>query len=96
MREKYIVHKFWHSLLKKRLLEERDRSTKLEQAYGKIKLGTGMSDMGEIVERFLTKEKTYAQMLQEVESNEKKLEEVTKIYKEKKKNEGNLQFDAAD
>ena len=42
MREKYIVHKFWHQLLKKRLIEERDRSTKLEEAYAKIKLGTGM------------------------------------------------------
>ena len=46
--------------------------------------------MGEIVERFLTKEKNYGQMLNEVEMNEKKLEEVTKIYEEKRKNEGNL------
>jgi len=50
------MYKFWHKFIKKRLVYEHKRSVHLEQAFQAIKAGTGLSDVDEIVERFLTKE----------------------------------------
>ena len=50
------MYKFWHKFIKKRLVHEHKRSVHLEQAFQAIKAGTGLSDVDEIVERFLTKE----------------------------------------
>ena len=55
-RESIIMYKFWHSFIKKRQIYEHKRSVHLEQAFQGIKAGTGLSDVEEIVERFLTRE----------------------------------------
>jgi hypothetical protein len=93
LRESYIIHKFWHNLLKKRLNEEYGRSAYLEEAYQKIKLSTGLSEMTEIVERFLTREQYYGSLLDDVAAAERRLADMRSTYKEKRQGESSVRYD---
>ena len=48
----------------------------IEVAFSKIKGCTGNSDVREMVTKYMTKEQTYAHLLQEVNKNEKKFDEL--------------------
>ena len=74
MREALTVRKFYWTYLKKRLESAQKGSVHLEQAFAKIKAGTGIRDVDEIVERFLTKEKRFDSLLQDVNKAEQSLE----------------------
>ena len=46
----------------------------VENAFQKIRTATGLSDVNEIVHRFLTREQTYSELLMAVSDNERKIE----------------------
>jgi hypothetical protein len=55
---------------------EMQKSNKIEVAFSKIKGCTGNSDVREMVTKYMTKEQTYAHLLQEVNKNEKKYDDL--------------------
>lgn len=50
----------------------------VEMAYQQIKQATGVSDASEIVEKFLTREKTYGELLASISEYEKRISELNK------------------
>ena len=46
----------------------------VEDAFQKIRTATGLSDVNEVVHRFLTREQTYSELLMAVSDNERKIE----------------------
>lgn len=79
IREKYFMNKLWYSVSTLRFEKEKKTSKMYEDAYTKIKLATGISDVPLFVQKFLTREKNYRQMLASVKKKESELSE----YKEK-------------
>ena len=70
LREKYFLNKLWYNLSTMRFNKEQLRFSKLEDAYLRIKLATGISDVPLFVSRFLTKEKNYRSTLNSVKQKE--------------------------
>ena len=79
LRERFFLNKLWYSFSTLRFEREKKKSKKFEDAYLKIKLATGISDVPLFVEKYLTREKRYRDMLVSVKQKE---EELIK-YKEK-------------
>ena len=79
LREKYFMNKLWYSLSTKRFEWEKTTLIKYEEAYLKIKLATGISEVPLFVQKFLTREKNFREMLSSVKNKETELNH----YKEK-------------
>lgn len=69
-----MVQKLWCAFLKRKMENEMKKYHNLEEAFQKIRTSTGNSDVQEMVNKFLTREQTYAQLLTAVNENEKKVE----------------------
>lgn len=82
IREKYFLNKMWYHLSTMRFDKEQLKFKKFEDAYLRIKLATGISDVPLFVEKFLTREKSYRSMLNSVKQKENDLVK----YKEKIEN----------
>jgi len=54
--------------------KEMKRTLEIENAFQKIRAQTGLSDVQDIVNRFLTREQTYSQLLNQVADNEDKID----------------------
>lgn len=54
----------------------------VEDAFQKIRTATGLSDVNEIVHRFLTREQTYSELLMAVSDNERKIENLRHDHEE--------------
>mmetsp|Transcript_10168 Transcript_10168/g.19926 ORF Transcript_10168/g.19926 Transcript_10168/m.19926 type:complete len:509 (-) Transcript_10168:23-1549(-) len=74
LRDNVLLLRFWYNFLKWKLENERNRSVDIEKAFQKIRVATGLQDVQEIVERFLTREQTYNEFISGVSEAEKKLE----------------------
>ena len=74
MQEKFLVQRLYSSFLKKKMEKEMNRHFYVEDAFQKIRTATGLSDVNEIVHRFLTREQTYSELLMAVSENERKIE----------------------
>ncbi|CAD8050457.1 unnamed protein product [Paramecium primaurelia] len=81
-RKLLLAHKVVHSLLKNKMEKEMEKFKVVETAFQEIKTATGISEAQEIVQKFLTKEATYGQLLGTIAENEKKIEHL----KRKKEN----------
>ncbi|CAD8057422.1 unnamed protein product [Paramecium primaurelia] len=81
-RKLLLVHKVVHSLLKNKMEKEMEKFQVVETAFQEIKTATGISEAQEIVQKFLTKEATYGQLLGTIAENEKKIDHL----KRKKEN----------
>lgn len=75
LREQLFAHRLWHSLMNNALSVEERNWKQLEQAFHKITLGTGISDIKAVVGRFLTKEETLQELMRTVSNKEKALNE---------------------
>ena len=75
-RETILMHRMWFIALCKKFNNEIEKNKSLEQAYSMIKSNTGLSDINEIVERYLTRENNYTGLLKSVSEAEKKLEQL--------------------
>ena len=67
-----LVQKAWAAFFKKRMEKEMQKYAAIESSFQKIRTATGNSDVKEMVQKFMTKEQTYAHLLQAVSQGEKK------------------------
>jgi hypothetical protein len=74
MQENFMVQKMWSQFLKKKMDREMKRTYEIEDAFQKIRASTGLTDVQEIVHKFLTREQTYSQLLMAVSDNERKID----------------------
>jgi len=73
LRESLLLYKLWFSYLSKKLNAEMKKAVDIERAFLKIKSATGLMDVAEIVERFLTREQSYMILVKAVSEAEDKL-----------------------
>lgn len=78
LREQLLLYKMWLNFLSKKLTDEMKQAIDVERAFSKIKSATGLSDVNDIVEKFLTREQNYFMLLKAVNDAEKKLKSLTK------------------
>jgi hypothetical protein len=74
LRETLLLNRMWYVILTKRYELEVKKSSDIEQAFQKIKINTGLNDINDVIEKFLTKEQTYNSLLSTIAESEKKLE----------------------
>lgn len=70
IKEGLSLHRLWYSVLTKIFEKKKEKSQKLEEAFQKIKIATGLPDINQIVENFLTKEQTYEALMLTVNKKE--------------------------
>lgn len=74
MNENFLAQKLWSAFLKTKMEKEMNRTFPIENAFQKIRAATGFSDVQDIVQKFLTREVTYSQLLMAVSENEEKID----------------------
>ena len=60
--------------MKKKMEKEMANSAQIDNAFKNIKTSTGVTDVQELVKRFLTREQTYSDLLQNVNDSDKKVD----------------------
>ena len=78
--------------MRRKLESEILKSIDIEEALQKIKAATGLSDINEIVEKFLTREHSYSTLIQAVGDAEKKLESLKEYNLKARDRLNNAQF----
>ena len=78
MQEKFLVQRLYSAFLKKKMEYEMKKNYNIEDAFQKIRTATNLSNVNEIVHRFLTREQTYSELLIAVSENERKIENLRK------------------
>ena len=63
MRDKLYIQKMWSSFMRKKMDNEMSKSAQIDEAFKQIKTATGVTNVQELVQRFLTREQTYSQLL---------------------------------
>jgi hypothetical protein len=72
-RDSVSLHKMWGRFLVNKLQSEMQKSTDVTDAFQKIRVTTGLNEIGEVVERFLTREQTYMQLVNSASQAEQRL-----------------------
>ena len=75
LREGLLLHMFWYFVLQKRLLITMNKFSKLEAAFNNVKKTTGMYETSEIIEKLLTKEAGYVEILENIKYTKIKIED---------------------
>jgi hypothetical protein len=96
MQENFMVQKMWSQFLKKKMDREMKRTYEIEDAFQKIRSSTGLTDVQEIVHKFLTREQTYSQLLMSVSDNERKIDNLRRENENWREKLHELQIQAAD
>lgn len=78
MRENFMVQKLWSVFLKRKMENEMRKSAEVDEAFQTIRAATGMTDIHSIVQKFLTREQTYSQLLVNVADGERKIDNLKK------------------
>jgi hypothetical protein len=73
IRDSVGLHRMWGRFLMNKLQSEKQKSTAVEEAFQKIRVITGFNEIGEVVERFLTREQTYMQLVNSASQTEQRL-----------------------
>lgn len=60
MRDKLHVQKMWSAFMRKKMDKEMGKSSQIDEAFKQIKTATGVTNVQELVQRFLTREQTYS------------------------------------
>jgi septation ring formation regulator EzrA len=60
--------------MRKKMEKEMANSAQIDTAFKEIKTATGVTDVQELVKRFLTREQTYSDLLQNVNDSDKKVD----------------------
>lgn len=74
MRENLYIQKLWNAFMRKKMEKEMRNSHDIDEAFKAIKTATGVTDVGEMVKKFLTREQTYSSLLMNVSESERKTE----------------------
>jgi hypothetical protein len=86
LRKGYVLHRFWWNALHRKLEKDKAESVEIEEAFQRIKIATGVGDIHDIVERFLTKEQTYSRLMQAVTESEQRVERLKHDIEEEQSN----------
>jgi hypothetical protein len=78
MREKLYIQKLWNAFMKKKMEKEMYNTKKIDEAFKEIKTQTKITDVSEMVKKFLTRESTYSQLLTQVSEFERTMENLKK------------------
>ncbi|CAG9317379.1 unnamed protein product [Blepharisma stoltei] len=73
MREGLLCHRVWFIYLQKKLKCEMDRSSSIEEAFQQVRSVTGLNDAQEMVERYLTREQTYGDLMETINESKQKI-----------------------
>jgi hypothetical protein len=60
--------------MKKKMEKEMKASASIDEAFKSIKTATGVTDVQEMVQKFLTREQTYSQLLVSISESEAKID----------------------
>lgn len=64
--------------MRKKMEKEMRNSSQIDEAFKAIKTATGVTDVQEMVKKFLTREQTYSQLLNNVNTSETRTEQLKK------------------
>ena len=78
MRENLFIQKLWNSFMRKKMEKEMRESAQIDEAFKSIKTATGVTDVQEMVKKFLTREQTYSHLLVNVSESERKTDKLKK------------------
>jgi len=76
MRDKLQIQKLWSAFMSKKMDNEMKKSQQIDESFKQIKTATGVTNVQELVTRFLTREQTYNQLLQSVNDADRKTEQL--------------------
>ncbi|CAG9326042.1 unnamed protein product [Blepharisma stoltei] len=71
LRESVLFHKFWDQFLTNYFEKEKKKNKKLESAFRKIRMATGVTDIREIVDRLIHKKDENTELAAEIAQKEK-------------------------
>jgi ribosomal protein S7 len=60
MRESLYIQRLWNAFMRKKMEKEMKESHVIDDAFKAIKTATGVTDVQEMVRKFLTREQTYS------------------------------------
>jgi predicted RNase H-like nuclease (RuvC/YqgF family) len=95
MRENLYIQKLWNAFMRKKMEKEMRQSQTIDEAFKSIKTATGVTDVQEMVRKFLTREQTYSQLLMAVSESERKIDKLKKDNEELRARLHELQIDVA-
>lgn len=76
MRENFTLNKLWNAFIRKKMEKEMKESAHIDEAFKKIKTATGVTDVQELVHKFLTREQTYSELLVAVADSENRIDKL--------------------
>lgn len=76
MRENFMLNKLWNAFIRKKMEKEMKQSAHIDDAFKKIKTATGVTDVQELVHKFLTREQTYSELLVAVADSENRIDKL--------------------
>lgn len=82
MRENLYTQKLWNTYMRKRMEKEMRNSAQIDEAFKNIKTATQVTDVQEMVRKFLTREQTYSSLLKTVSESENKIDHLKKSNEE--------------
>ena len=77
-RQNLYIQKLWNAFMRKKMDKEMKNSQQIDAAFRDIKTATGVTDVGEMVKKFLSRETTYSSLLMNVSDSERKTEQLKK------------------
>lgn len=96
MRENLFIQKLWNSFMRKKMEKEMRNSHQIDEAFKAIKTATGVTDVQEMVKKFLTREQTYSQLLVKVSEFERHIEKLKKDNDELRERLHQLKIDTSE
>lgn len=96
MRETFMLHKLWSAFMRKKMDREMSGSHSIDEAFKKIKTATGVTDVQELVQKFLTREQTYSELLLAVSDSERRIDQLKKDNEQLRARLHELQMDSQD
>ena len=78
MRDNVHIQNLWDKFMKKKMDNEMRNSAPIDEAFKAINTATGVKDVQDLVRKFLTREQTYTQMLSNVSTSEKRIDNLKK------------------
>ncbi|CAG9328160.1 unnamed protein product [Blepharisma stoltei] len=73
MREGLLCHRLWFIYLQKKLKYEMERSSSIEEAFQQVRSITGLNDAQEMVEKYLTREQIYGDLMETINDSKQKI-----------------------
>ena len=76
MRKEFMFNKLWNAFIRKKMEREMKTSAPIDEAFKTIKTATGVTDIQELVHKFLTREQTYSELLVAVADSESRIDKL--------------------